>query len=73
MEVSKKDGWKRAGSEMLRDRGRGELAVGVGVVEKEQLINSSTIRDKLVHNRNHFINCDKRKKWQDLVDWIMLK
>ena len=42
-------------------------------IEKEQLINSSTIRDKLVHNRNHFINCDKRKKWQDLVDWIMLK
>lgn len=42
-------------------------------IEKEQVYNSSAIRDKLVHNRNHFINCDKRKKWQDLVDWIMLK
>ena len=42
-------------------------------IEKEQVFHSSAIRDKLVHNRNHFINCDKRKKWQDLVDWIMLK
>lgn len=42
-------------------------------IEKEQIFHSNAIRDKLIHNHNHFKTCDKKKKWQDLVDWIMLK